>query len=131
MSLARWKIPTSFPSRIGSLVETSATIMMMISGIAAKRVNSPTMMSVPQIKFDDADEGTHHIRKRNVNPGNASRAQNVRKHQFLNAFWHKDSKTHQEPNEDGPTRRIGLKNSRSSRYVSSPAFILFSAVSAE
>jgi hypothetical protein len=43
------EIKNSCPVQIGTFVEMIATILMMISGMAASRVSSPTMISTPQI----------------------------------------------------------------------------------
>jgi hypothetical protein len=45
----RMEIQKSWPSHIGTLVETMATSMTMISGIAAIRVNRPRMISARQM----------------------------------------------------------------------------------
>src|SRR5204862_2556404 len=47
-NLLRLNRQKPWPKRIGSFVETSATQISMISGIAANRVNRPKMISKPQ-----------------------------------------------------------------------------------
>ena len=116
--LRRMKYQRSWAAQIGNLVETIATNMMMISGIAASRVRKPRMMSTPQVTR----------RRRRTDPSARDREyqywqsgphQNFGEHKLRNPFGEKHDKANHQANKMvQPSARVWSRSTH--RLIAAP-----------
>ncbi len=84
---------------IGNFVVQIATEMMTIKGMAARRVNRPTMTSAAG-DLEGAYDRRHDLRAQNADLGKPSHAQLLGIHELLDSFGQEDSADQQADQDD-------------------------------
>ena len=91
------------------MVDTIATIITMMSGIAASLVARPAMISAPQTISTTPTNGPIEIGIGDTDIREPGGAENLRKRQLLNALGEEDDKAYKEADQDRPSRCLGCE----------------------